>query len=58
MEELRPGLWHWTSVHPTWDQQEVESYVWDAGSTLVLIDPLSPPSLIDEVASARRSRFS
>ncbi len=53
MEELRPGLWHWTAVHPTWYQHVVGSYAWDAGSTLVLFDPLSPPSLVDELAAGK-----
>ncbi len=53
MEELRPGLWHWTAVHPTWAQNEVQSYAWDAGSTLVLLDPLSPPSLVDELVGGK-----
>lgn len=53
MEELRPGLWYWTAIHPTWYEHEVGSYAWDAGSTLVLLDPLSPPALVDELASGK-----
>jgi glyoxylase-like metal-dependent hydrolase (beta-lactamase superfamily II) len=53
VEELRPGLWHWSAVHPTWEQNEVQSYAWDAGSTLVLLDPLSPPSLVDELVGGK-----
>jgi glyoxylase-like metal-dependent hydrolase (beta-lactamase superfamily II) len=53
MEELRPGLWYWTAVHPTWYENVVGSYAWDAGSTLVLVDPLSPPSLLDELVSGK-----
>jgi glyoxylase-like metal-dependent hydrolase (beta-lactamase superfamily II) len=53
VEELRPGLWYWTAVHPTWYENVVCSYAWDAGSTLVLLDPLSPPSLVDELASGK-----
>jgi glyoxylase-like metal-dependent hydrolase (beta-lactamase superfamily II) len=53
VEELRPGLWYWTAIHPTWYDNEVGSYAWDAGSTLVLIDPLSPPTLVDELASGK-----
>ena len=53
MEELRPGLWYWTAIHPTWYDNEVGSYAWDAGSTLVLIDPLSPPRLVDELARGK-----
>lgn len=53
MEELLPGLWYWTAKHPTWYEHEVGSYAWDSGSTLVLLDPLSPPSLVDELASGK-----
>jgi glyoxylase-like metal-dependent hydrolase (beta-lactamase superfamily II) len=53
VEELRPGLWYWTAVHPTWYDNEVGSYAWDAGSTLVLLDPLSPPTLVDELAGGK-----
>jgi glyoxylase-like metal-dependent hydrolase (beta-lactamase superfamily II) len=53
VEELRPGLWYWTAVHPTWYENVVGSYAWDAGSRLVLLDPLSPPSLLDELGSGK-----
>jgi len=53
VEELRPGLWYWTAIHPTWYDNEVGSYAWDSGSTLVLIDPLSPPRLVDELARGK-----
>jgi glyoxylase-like metal-dependent hydrolase (beta-lactamase superfamily II) len=53
VEELRPGLWYWTAIHPTWYENEVGSYAWVAGSTLVLLDPLSPPALVDELASGK-----
>ena len=62
MQELRPGLWTWTAPHPDWKpenggpdgwEQEVRSYAYDAGETLVLIDPLFPPSLVDELASGK-----
>jgi hypothetical protein len=53
VEELRPGLWYWTAKHPTWYEHEVGSYAWDSGSTLILLDPLSPPTLVDELASGK-----
>jgi glyoxylase-like metal-dependent hydrolase (beta-lactamase superfamily II) len=53
VEELRPGLWYWTAKHPTWYRHEVGSYAWDSGPTLILLDPLSPPSLVDELASGK-----
>jgi glyoxylase-like metal-dependent hydrolase (beta-lactamase superfamily II) len=62
VEELRAGLWYWTAVHPSWRpenggptgwEQEVGSYAWDAGSELVLLDPQSPPTLVDELAGGK-----
>jgi glyoxylase-like metal-dependent hydrolase (beta-lactamase superfamily II) len=53
VEELRPGLWYWTAVHPTWYDNEVGSYAWDSGSSVVLLDPLSPPGLVDELARGK-----
>jgi hypothetical protein len=63
VEELHPGLWHWRAAHPEWSEKdggpngwerEVSSYAYDAGSTLVLFDPQSPPQLVDELASGKR----
>jgi hypothetical protein len=54
VEELRPGLWYWTATHPTWYENEVGSYAWDAGSSVVLLDPLSPPTLVDELVSGKQ----
>jgi len=53
VEELRPGLWYWTAIHPTWYDNEVGSYAWDAGSSVVLLDPLSPPTLVDELVRGK-----
>jgi hypothetical protein len=62
VEELAPGLWHWKAAHPEWSpkdggptgwEQEVSSYAWDSGSTIVLFDPQSPPQLVDELASGK-----
>jgi hypothetical protein len=62
MEEIRPGLWTWTALHPSWTpeeggpegwEQEVRSYAYDAGDSLVLFDPLVSPSEIQEVAAGR-----
>jgi hypothetical protein len=38
-EEVRPGLWRWTAHHEEW-KKEVASFAVEAGSELVLIDPL------------------
>jgi glyoxylase-like metal-dependent hydrolase (beta-lactamase superfamily II) len=63
VEELAPGLWHWKAAHPEWSpkdggpngwEQDVSSYAWDAGETLLLFDPQSPPQLVDELASGKR----
>lgn len=42
MEELRPGLRHWTAFHPEW-KQVVGSLALETADGLVLIDPLEPP---------------
>jgi glyoxylase-like metal-dependent hydrolase (beta-lactamase superfamily II) len=55
-------VWHWEARHPDWTPAddrpdgwgpEVSSYAIDEGKRLLLIDPLSPPSLVDELASGR-----
>jgi glyoxylase-like metal-dependent hydrolase (beta-lactamase superfamily II) len=62
MEELRSGLWTWTAWHPEWKptdggpegwEREVRSYAYDAGEALVLVDPQSPPALVDELADGK-----
>ena len=40
MEEIRPGLWHWTAMHPK-IKTTVSSYYVGASGTL--IDPMVPP---------------
>ena len=63
MEQLREGLWWWTGTHPDWTPDdggpdgwgaEVSSYAFDCGGVFVLVDPISPPSVIDELAEGRR----
>ena len=62
MEELRPGLWTWTALHPDWTpdhggeegwEQEVRSYALDAGDSLVLFDPLVDPGEVERLADGR-----
>jgi hypothetical protein len=62
MEELRPGLWTWTSPHPEWTEEsggpegwdrEVRSYGYDAGDCLVLFDPLVTAEQVAELAASR-----
>jgi len=62
VEELAEGLWWWTAPHPDWTPEqsgpngwarEVSSYAFDCGETFVLVDPISPPSLVDELAAGR-----
>ena len=43
-EELAPGLWRWEAFHEEW-QHDVACVALDAGETLVLVDPLAPPTL-------------
>jgi hypothetical protein len=68
MEELEPGLWRWTAIHPDAEADpkpgspadwppEVGSVAYVADDTLVLIDPLVPDELwplLDELARDRR----
>ena len=55
MQNVRPGVWHWTAPHPdwsAWDPKSKTGFGWsrDVGcvcyetpAELVLIDPLAPP---------------
>jgi hypothetical protein len=48
VRELRPGVWHWQSPHPEWDEEQwwpqlVSSYAIALGDELVLFDPLCVP---------------
>jgi hypothetical protein len=59
VQELRPGLWTWTARHPSWTEKdeawgpEVRSYAYDSGPCLALFDPISPPTLLDELVEAK-----
>ena len=60
MRELQTGLWHWEAPHPDWKpgadwNEVVSSYAIDDGDRLLLIDPLAPPSEIDELAAGRET---
>ena len=60
MRELRPGLWHWEAAHPDWSpdepwEQNVSSYAIDDGESLLLFDPIAPPSEIEELAARRKT---
>src|SRR4029077_7147292 len=53
MRELRPGVWHWQSPHPGWNEEEwwpqlVSSYAIELGDDLVLFDPLAVPDELPE----------
>ena len=57
MQELRPGIWHWQSRHPDWDEEqwwpaEVSSYAIDTGEAFLLFDPLAVPDELRERATA------
>ena len=68
MQELTPGLWRWTAIHPEAVEDpkpgspadwapEVGSVAYVADDTLVLIDPLVPGDLwsqFDELARERK----
>jgi len=60
MHELEPGLWHWQAPHPEWESgapwgPEVSSYAVDDGVRLLLFDPISPPSDLEELAPERET---
>ena len=57
MRELRPGVWHWQSPHPDWDEEQswpepVSSYAIELGDDFLLFDPLSVPDELRERATA------
>ena len=57
MREVRPGVWHWTSLHPDWDAEQwwpevVSSYAIELGDDFVLFDPLDVPAELHERATA------
>jgi hypothetical protein len=68
MDELVPGLWRWTSIHPEADENptpgspadwppEVGSIAYVVDDVLVLIDPLVPEEVwpkLDQLARDRR----
>ena len=68
MDELTPGLWRWTSIHPEAEENptpgtpadwppEVGSVAYVADDVLVLIDPLVPDEVwpqLDKLAHDRR----
>jgi glyoxylase-like metal-dependent hydrolase (beta-lactamase superfamily II) len=52
VQELSPGLWRWTGLHPEWTpaeggpegwEQEVGCVYYEAPEAVVLVDPLVPP---------------
>ena len=49
MEEIAPGIWHWTSTHPRWGIV-VHSYL--LPEERVVIDPLAAPDVLDRLAEA------
>ena len=57
MREVRPGIWHWKSPHPAWDEEQwwpelVSSYAIELGDDFLLFDPLSVPDELRERATA------
>jgi glyoxylase-like metal-dependent hydrolase (beta-lactamase superfamily II) len=48
VQELRPGLWRWSGLHPEWKpgddwEQEVWCVYYEGPEEIVLVDPLVPP---------------
>ena len=66
LQELARGLWRWTAPHPEWEPptetdspadwpREVGCVAYDAGDTLVLIDPLVVDG-VDELDALARGK--
>jgi glyoxylase-like metal-dependent hydrolase (beta-lactamase superfamily II) len=65
MDELEPGLWHWTARHPEWTDADdaadhgwgpdVSCYAVAAGEQLVLIDPVIPTGGLDALRAGRET---
>ncbi len=64
MQELQTGLWYWEAPHPSWKPtdggpegwaQYVSSYAIDDGERLLLLDPLTLPSPVEELAAERET---
>ena len=52
VQEVAPGLWRWTGLHPEWKptdagpegwEQEIGCVYYEAPDAVVLFDPLAPP---------------
>jgi glyoxylase-like metal-dependent hydrolase (beta-lactamase superfamily II) len=62
VRELQTGVWYWEAQHPDWTLAspggwgpEVSSYAIDDSERLLLVDPLAPPSEIDDLAAGRET---
>jgi glyoxylase-like metal-dependent hydrolase (beta-lactamase superfamily II) len=60
VREVQPGLWHWDAPHPDWRPGQdwgpvVSSYAIDDGEQLLVLDPIAPPDLVDELAVDRKT---
>jgi hypothetical protein len=46
VEEITPGIWHWTSRHPRW---EIVVHSYYLPEERVVIDPLASPEILDRI---------
>jgi hypothetical protein len=46
LEEIAPGIWHWTAMHPKSGWEASSYFLPDTG---VLLDPLAPPEGMDRL---------
>jgi hypothetical protein len=46
VQEIAPGIWHWTARHPRIGTDVSSYYVPDLG---LLLDPLTPPEVMDQL---------
>jgi hypothetical protein len=61
VDEIAPGIWRWTALHPEWQPEvewgrEVASFALAVDETLILVDALVPDDVwprLDELAAER-----
>jgi len=53
VDEIAPGLWHWTTIHPRWGI-EISSYL--AAPERIVLDPRVPAEGLDAVAAIAEPR--
>ncbi len=60
LQKARAGIYHWQAEHPAWVSDEgwdklVTSYALDDGEQLVIVDPITPPQDLIQLATERET---